>query len=132
MTDVERPAACAACGRALPAPAGKGRIRRYCDATCRSAARRQRESREPQAGIDVNNGLTDDRRHVSVDAMRDHDEPADRTAGRIRDTADSFLAGVPRPGAGSPLTAIAAARELAAAASAALQETVDRARAAGH
>jgi hypothetical protein len=64
--------------------------------------------------------------------MRDHDEPADRTVSRIRATADRFTAELAGPGAGSPLVAIAAARELDAAASAALQETVDRARAAGH
>jgi hypothetical protein len=64
--------------------------------------------------------------------MRDRDEPADRTVSRIRATADRFTAELAGAGAGSPLTAIAAARELDAAASAALQETVDRARAAGH
>jgi hypothetical protein len=64
--------------------------------------------------------------------MRDHAEPADRTVSWIRDTADRFTAELAGPGTRSPLTAIAAARELDAAASAALQETVDRARAAGH
>ena len=33
---------CAECGRDLPTPAGRGRRRHFCDATCRSAARRRR------------------------------------------------------------------------------------------
>lgn len=36
------PGKCAQCKRALPAQSGQGRLRRYCDATCRSAARRAR------------------------------------------------------------------------------------------
>ena len=46
MADVEQPAHCDFCGRALPSRQGSGRKRRYCDATCRSAARRRR-SAEP-------------------------------------------------------------------------------------
>jgi hypothetical protein len=42
------------------------------------------------------------------------------------------MAELTRPGAVSPLAAMAAARELSAATNAALQDTVDRARAAGH
>lgn len=34
---------CAACGRALASPSGRGRRRQYCNATCRSAARRHRQ-----------------------------------------------------------------------------------------
>lgn len=45
-------AACLACGRELPASSGRGRPQQYCDATCRSAARRQRAR-------SVNSGLTD-------------------------------------------------------------------------
>jgi hypothetical protein len=33
---------CAHCGKPLPSRAGGGRRRQYCDATCRSAARRAR------------------------------------------------------------------------------------------
>jgi hypothetical protein len=52
-------------------------------------------------------------------------------ASRIRDTAARLADGLARTG-GSPLAAMAAARELSAATSEALQEAVDRARAAGH
>jgi Protein of unknown function (DUF3887) len=37
-------AACEHCGKPLPVANGVGRKRRYCDATCRSAARRQRDA----------------------------------------------------------------------------------------
>jgi Protein of unknown function (DUF3887) len=53
-------------------------------------------------------------------------------AGRVRDAAGRLVGEFAGPGAGSPLTAVAAARELSAAADAALQEAVDRARAADH
>lgn len=42
MANVERVAQCAQCGEHLPVQHGRGRVRRYCGATCRSAARRQR------------------------------------------------------------------------------------------
>jgi hypothetical protein len=53
-------------------------------------------------------------------------------AGRIRDAAGRLAAELARPGAGSPLAAMTAARDLAAATGEALQEAVDLARAAGH
>jgi hypothetical protein len=56
----------------------------------------------------------------------------DPVAIRIHDTARRLVSELARPGDGSPLGAMAAARELSAAADAALQESVDRARSAGH
>jgi hypothetical protein len=53
-------------------------------------------------------------------------------ASRLRDTAGRLADGLARTGAGSPLAAMAAARELSAATGEALQESADRARAAGH
>jgi hypothetical protein len=64
-------------------------------------------------------------------AVRGRD-PAGSAATRIRDTAARLVAELDQPGAGSPLSAMAAARELAAATNSALQEAVDRARVAGH
>jgi Protein of unknown function (DUF3887) len=101
MADVTGPATCAACGRQLPIQQGRGRIRRYCDATCRSAARRRRGSNNAQPSAGVKSFLTDTRRHVKLDS-------------------------------GSPLEALATARERAVAANEALQDAVDRARDAGH
>jgi hypothetical protein len=76
----------------------------------------------------VKDSLTGDQRHVKLDTAGDS-RPADPVALRIRDAAERLTGG---PGAGSPLEAMAAARDLAAAANEALQEAVDRVRAAGH
>ena len=53
-------------------------------------------------------------------------------ASAVRVTAGRLVDQLAGPGAGSPLAAMAAARELSAATNAALQAAVDRARAAGH
>lgn len=58
--------------------------------------------------------------------------PADPVALRVRDTAGRLAGELGGREPGSPLAAMAAARDLTAAANDALQETVDRARAAGH
>jgi hypothetical protein len=134
MAEVDQPAACEACGRLLPVQHGQGRRRRYCDATCRSAARRQRQRTE----ADVKEKLTPVRRHENVDGVGGTGTPgaatgrglADATAGQVLDAAARLAGQLGR--AGSPLAAVTAARELSATADAALQESVDRARAAGH
>ena len=56
----------------------------------------------------------------------------DLVVNRVRDTADRFIAELARPGTGAPLAAVVVAGELTAAANAALQEAVHRARAARH
>jgi hypothetical protein len=56
---------------------------------------------------------------------------ADPLAVTVRDTAHRLVQELARPGAGSALAAMAAARELLAATDAALQAAVDRAREAG-
>jgi hypothetical protein len=57
---------------------------------------------------------------------------ADPVATTVREVAGRLADELARSGAGSPLAAMAAARELSAATDAALQAAVDRARAAGH
>jgi Protein of unknown function (DUF3887) len=57
---------------------------------------------------------------------------ADPVARTVRVSAGRLADELDRPGAGSPLAAMSAARELSASADAALQAAVDRARAAGH
>jgi hypothetical protein len=64
--------------------------------------------------------------------MRDQADPVGPVASRVQDAAGRLTAELTHSGAGAPLAAMAAARELAAATNAALQEAVDRARAAGH
>jgi hypothetical protein len=101
VADIPMPGVCEACGRALPPQQGKGRRRRYCDPRCRSAARRDRARKEHF----VKQDLTVDERHEYLADELSHPS--------------------------SPHGAVAAARELSAAAETALQAAVDRARAAG-
>jgi hypothetical protein len=134
MADVARPTTCEACGRQLPPQQGRGRLRRYCNATCRSAARRTRELNRRRSQ-NVKAELTTNVRHGNLDAVvasASEPAPADQLASRVRDAADRLTGELARGGAGSSLTAMAAARELSAATGAALQEAVDRARATGH
>jgi len=131
MADVAGPVACEACGRLLSPQQGRGRRRRYCDATCRSAARRRRELASSQGLPGVKLSLTSDRRHVKLDIVGGADH-ADPVALRIRDTVGRLFRDLADGGGGSPLETMAAARDLIAAANEALQEAVDRTRAAGH
>lgn len=101
---------CRQCGSALPAHAGAGRRRRYCDATCRSAARRRREKRAEHN--DVRKGLTSIGRQETIDAMISQQFA-------IVDT-------------GPVLDAVGQAQRLATAAEQTLRRTVDRARDDGH
>jgi hypothetical protein len=48
---VDRESTCGHCGKPLPPRAGGGRRRLYCDATCRSAARRARGPRPPRCSV---------------------------------------------------------------------------------
>jgi hypothetical protein len=43
MANIDEPTTCEACGRSLDIQEGRGRRRRYCGASCRSAARRRRD-----------------------------------------------------------------------------------------
>lgn len=126
MPEIADPEVCAACGRPLPTREGRGRRRQYCDATCRSAARRRRDRAVSTTVDDVNGGLTGYSRQEYVDTVA-------RQPAAVADvcSAAGRLAAAMDPGAGSPVAAVAAARELSAAAAAALQASVDRARAAG-
>jgi uncharacterized protein DUF3887 len=70
MANVEEPARCGFCGRDLSQPQGPGRRRHYCDATCRSAARRRRAAASPdQPAVPghVNASLTIPPRQTIVD-----------------------------------------------------------------
>lgn len=127
MSEIASPGVCAACGRTLPITGGRGRRRQYCDATCRSAARRRRGRVVSTTADNVNGGLTDESRQEYIDAVT-------RQPPAVADvySAISRLAAAMDPRAGSPLATVAAARELSTAAAAALQASVDHARAAGH
>jgi Protein of unknown function (DUF3887) len=124
--------ACAACGRALPSQQGRGRRRQYCDATCRSAGRRQRERSASTIPPAVKAHLTPNQRQDYLDVVGAAGDPAGLTADRIVRVAGQLAAQLTQPGSGSPLAQMASARELATVANAAMQTAVDRARAAGH
>jgi Protein of unknown function (DUF3887) len=132
MAAAETIAVCEACGRSLPASPGRGRPRRYCDATCRSAGRRQRERRAGDAGTSVKITLTPHGRKAYLDVVGTSGDPAELTADRITTVAGQLAGELTQTGAGSPLAAMASARELATLANTALQAAVDRARADGH
>jgi Protein of unknown function (DUF3887) len=128
MADVAEPGACQACGRPLPPQQGRGRKRRYCDARCRDAARRQR-ARPPRGSRTVKKNLTADNRHEYLDVVGGTSSAGEPVALGVADTARRFAEEFTR--GASPGDAVAAARDLSAAAEAALQAAVDRARAAG-
>ncbi len=124
MADIAVPGVCQACGRTLPPQHGKGRRRWYCDARCRSAARRERV----RSDHIVKQGLTVDRRHEYLDITESKSSPDDLAASIIN-TARRLVDEFSRPS--MPQGAVAAARELSVVAEAAMQTAVDRARAAG-
>jgi hypothetical protein len=129
MAEVAEPRACQACGRPLPPQQGKGRVRRYCDATCRSAARRERVRSSGDVEHDVKSNLTIASRHEYLDTINGASGTGGPVTARIGDAARRLIEEFDR--AGSPLDGVAAAQEMAAAAEAALQAAVDRARTAG-
>jgi hypothetical protein len=129
MADVAEPGVCSACGRQLPSQQGRGRIRRYCDASCRDAARRARE-RQPRPGRQrVKEDLTGAERHHYLDGIDKASGADDAVAVKVTAAAHRLAEELGQPG--SARDAVVAARELSALAEAALQTAVDRARAAG-
>jgi hypothetical protein len=76
--------------------------------------------------------LTGLERHEYVDGVAKASGEAGPVAVRVGDAARRLAAELTGAGTGSPLAAVAAASDLSAATNAALQEAVDRARAAGH
>jgi hypothetical protein len=132
MANIESGQTCAACGRKLPAQQGRGRLRQYCNATCRSVARRERNAVDRRATGIVNAKLTLHQRHDNLDVMQGTAEVPDPAGPAESAVANRLAAELAQPGGEVPLAAIAAARRLSAAADVALQEAVDRARAAGH
>src|SRR6202050_5988130 len=87
---------CLACGRVLRARLGRGRRRRYCDARCRDAARRERVRAARRAAGDVKEGLTKGRRQEYLDTIE-----KDSVAGRAAPAAPRVVEGVGR-GGGAP------------------------------
>lgn len=134
MANVQRPGACDQCGQPLPEQQGAGRRRRYCGATCRSAARRQRSAGVSRAPS-VNQNLTTRLRKDSIDNV-----PAGRAGAPSEglDPARGAAAGpesgqeaLPQSGTGA-LAAVGLAQAIARSAEEGLAMAVKRARDAGH
>ena len=124
MADVKPVPSCASCGRSLPVNEGRGRPREYCNATCRSAARRRRDRADEAVPLSVNPFLTESGRRGSLGAMPDPASgPQPPPGGRPETEPEAD---------GRLLEAIATARRSAAEADAALQRAVGRARESGH
>lgn len=134
MANVHRPGVCSQCGRSLPEQQGPGRQRRYCGATCRSAARRHRGAGS-LGESSVNETLTTAPREDIVDNVRSRRGEAPRggldPAGGARAGRD-FVQQVLSGSGASPLAAIALAQAIARGADEEVAMTVRRAREAGH
>jgi hypothetical protein len=130
MANVPRPATCQACGKPLPEQKGRGRQRQYCNASCRSAARRSRA--EPAVDrAHVNTDLTESARKANLDVVAG-DRATDRAPLAERVLAHAgHLAGRLASGGDGSLTAVTAARDLARVVEEAMRAAVEEARAAG-
>lgn len=140
MANVSELAACLVCGQVLPASQGRGRRRQYCSERCRDRARRARANAERRNP--VKNSLTTSGRQGYGDADDQlPDAEARRVSAAVADAARLLVAELDGPGGPDTTghstrqstadSAVRAARDLATAAEAALQEAVDRARAGG-
>ena len=120
---------CAVCGRELPAQQGRGRLRLYCDASCRSKARRTRQAARDYVKVNLTNGI----REGNLDNVPDG-VPADRplVLTRVLSAARVALDGVSADSALAPLGAVVVVRSLARVVEDGLREAVQQARQAGH
>ena len=104
-------------------------MRRYCDATCRSKARRTRQA-DP---THVNENLTIINREGSLDNVPDLVPPTDsQLVARVISAARVAVDGVPADPALTPLTVVTVIRSLARVVEDGLREAVQNARQAGH
>jgi hypothetical protein len=120
---------CAACGRELPAQQGRGRIRLYCDASCRSKARRTRQASREHVNLNLTNRI----REVNLDNVPDvalASNPPVLT--RVLSAARVAVDGVYEGAALAPLEAVTVVRSLARVVEDGLREAVHQARQAGH
>lgn len=127
---------CAACGRELPAQEGRGRVRLYCGATCRSKARRTRERHHQPERQGVNINLTAARREGNLDNVPNGTRNPDprlltRVISAARIAVDDVPSG-PDPETLEPLQAVAVVRSLARVVEDGMREAVQLARQAGH
>jgi hypothetical protein len=131
MANAGGPARCAACGRELLHQQGRGRVRVYCDASCRSKARRARQASEAV----VNVHLTNPTREGNVDNVPSTQfvpagTPPELT--RVLNAARVAVDDVPAEAQLGPLEAVGVIRSLARVVEDGMREAVQQARRAGH
>lgn len=129
------PGRCAACGRVLPTRQGPGRVRVYCNAACRSAARRTREAtaRAAPRERDVKINLTSLNREGSLDNVPPGTPAEDPPVlSRVIGAARVALDHVPPDDTLTPLAVVAVIRSLAQVVEDGMREAVQAARQAGH
>jgi len=120
---------CAACGRELSAQSGRGRVRLYCDAACRSKARRTRQASLEHVKIN----LTGQIREGNLDNVPDAVPPSNPPVLiRVLSAARVALDDVPADPALTPLQTVTVVRSLARVVEDGLREAVQQARRAGH
>jgi hypothetical protein len=128
------PGRCAACGRALPVRQGPGRVRIYCNASCRSAARRTRQAATwaTRRESDVKINLTRPGREGSLYSVLTG-TPAGNppVLSRVIGAARVVLDDVPPDDALTPLAVVAVVRSLARVVEDGMREAVQAARQAG-
>jgi hypothetical protein len=116
---------CAACGRQLPPQHGRGRVRVYCDASCRSKARRTHRH--------VNTSLTKPICEGNVDNVPEAVPAAGRPVlPRVIAAARLALDDVPADAVLTPLDTVTVVRSLARVVEDGMREAVLLARQAGH
>jgi len=120
---------CAACGRELPAQQGRGRVRLYCDATCRSKARRARQAARDNVKMNLTNRIREGSLDNVPEAVPASSPPV---LTRVLSAAWVALDDVPADAALAPLDAVAVVRSLARVVEDGMREAVQRARQAGH
>jgi hypothetical protein len=134
---MDRPLTCQQCGKPLPDSSKTGRTRRYCGATCRSAARRQRSREAGRAGEDpkdVQVSLTSPHGKAKLDNVVGESgvSLADSPAETGRAAARGLLERWRSAESGTPLDTIAIVQGAAGAIDEGMREAVQRARGAGN
>lgn len=128
-------AACEQCGRPIRPTVGRGRPRRFCGATCRSAARRERNRRNASGAAVVNKVLTDRPRKVHIDSVVPAVSDPGSRLGEVAELAGRLAAQMASRSplaVDSSLAAVATAADLRRLVDDVLRGMVDRAREAGH
>jgi hypothetical protein len=120
---------CGACGRELPVQQGQGRVRLYCDASCRSKARRVRQAGRDHVKINLTNEIREGNLDNVPDTVSANNPPV---LSRVIAAARVALDGVPAAATLTPLQTVDVIRSMARVVEDGMREAVQQARQAGH